>query len=108
MKRHEMMRTLLIAAALIVGASAPARSDGAYGPPVGNGDGLRVWVPAVRPPILQKPPTRSCVETAIQLGYMTSSTVGIAAVEACKIYAPILIPDPGAGVPPLGGYPVPR
>ena len=94
------MKTLLIATVLAVAAVAPAHSDGAYGPPA-----LRVWVPPPPAPILQTPPRRSCIETAIQLGYMTSSTVGIAAVEACKIYAPIIVPDAPQSVPPLGGFP---
>lgn len=88
--------TLLMAtAALAVAMVLPAHADG---PPP-----LPVIVPP--PPIVQLPPTQSCIETAIALGYLTGSArVGIAAVEACRIYAPVRFPQPAPPVP-LGGYP---
>ena len=94
------MKTLLIAAALFI--AVPAHADGLLVPPP-----LPVIVPP--PPVVQLPPTQSCVETAIQLGYQTGQArVGLAAVEACRFYAPVRIPQAYYGPPALGGYPPPR
>jgi hypothetical protein len=69
----------------------PARSDGLPIPP-----------PLIALPY-QQPPTRSCVETAIQLGYQTGNRyVANAGVAACRYYAPVVWPRrPWAA--PLGG-----
>ena len=71
------MKQLLIATALTIAAVAPARSDGAYGragaASVGPGGPGADLADAAAPVVHRDgDPTR----------YMTSSTVGIAAVEA--------------------------
>ena len=88
----------LVAATAIVALVIAARADGAFLPPPLYGP----------PPFVQLPPKQSCVETAIQLGYQTGNPrVATAAVEACRIYAPVRMPYSYYGPPALGGYPSP-
>jgi hypothetical protein len=87
---------MLIALALL---NQPARADGLLVPPP---------LPAILPPppAVQLPPSESCIETAIQLGYQTGNPrVGQAAAEACRVYAPVRFPGRYYGPPALGGYP---
>ena len=54
-------------------------------------------------PYRQGPPTRSCITTAIQLGYQTGNRyVANAAIEACKLYAPVQYPRRDPPPMPLG------
>lgn len=71
------MRTVI--ALVLALASGTALADGRYGP---NGNG---YYPP--PPPQFAHPSRSCFETAIQLGYQTGSRyVGAAAVDTCRFY----------------------
>jgi hypothetical protein len=81
-----------------------------------HADGLLVPPPELPPPgagvlpytvpYRQGPPARGCIMTAIQLGYQTGNRyVANAALEACKIYAPVHFPRRYPPVMPLGGPP---
>jgi hypothetical protein len=88
--------SLALAGAIMVIALAllhrPSRADGLLAEPP--------------PPMLVRPPTRSCVETATQLGYQTGNRyVANAAVAACRVYAPVPLPRKYPPPIPLGGYP---
>ena len=89
----------LTSAIVIIALVVAARADGVYGPPP------FAFPPFVRPPIVQLPPLQGCVETAIQLAYLTNQRVGLAAIAACEAFAPVRIPQPHYYQPPLGGYP---
>ena len=94
--------SLPLAGAIIIGAllNQPARADGLLVPPPSA---------IYPPPVVQLPPSQSCIEIAIQLAYQTGSrAVGNAAAEACRIYAPVTFPQRYYGPPPLGGYTPPR
>jgi hypothetical protein len=100
--------SLALAGAIMVIAltlfNQQARADGLYPPPPPP----LAAIP-LPPPVVQLPPSESCIETAIQLGYQTGNPrVGQAAAEACRIYAPVRFPGRYYGPPALGGYPPPR
>lgn len=125
---RDAISSLLVAVALATAISivwwamlSKARADGLLLPPpvtcgiAGNCLGvdgrwtsnLESGVPyAYTLPYRQGPPTRSCVETAIQLGYQTGNRyVANAAVAACRAYAPVQYPRKYPPPMPLGGYP---
>ena len=94
------MKALLVATALAVAVVVPAHADGLLVPPPPP--------PVAAPytlPYLQGPPTRSCITTAIQLGYQTGNRyVANAAIEACKAYAPVVFPRRDPPPMPMGGF----
>lgn len=112
-KRDLLVAAALAAAIVVVSLalfSRPARPDGLLAPPPAYA------VPAPYTlPYVQGPPTRSCVMTAIQLGYQTGNRyVANAAVAACRAYAPVAFPrkpwlppiaPPGPPMPQM--YPLP-
>jgi hypothetical protein len=113
---RDALASLLVAAALAAAISfvwwamiTKARADGLLvpppPPPVYDLPPPGAGVLPYTLPYRQGPPTRSCVETAIQLGYQTGNRyVANAAVAACRAYAPVQYPRKYPPPLPLG-YP---
>jgi hypothetical protein len=107
--------SLLVAAALaaaiatiLFGMVTKARADGLLGLPPAYGPRPPLY--SLPTPGFQRPPSQSCVETAIQLAYQTGSRqVGNAAAEACRYFAPVDFPYARNRYygPPLGWQPPP-
>jgi hypothetical protein len=112
---RDAIASLLVAAMLAAAISVvwwamltKARADGLLLPPPPPAYELPPPGAGVLPytlPYRQGPPTRSCVETAIQLGYQTGNRyVANAAVAACRAYAPVQYPRKYPPPMPLGSY----
>lgn len=111
---RDAIMSLLAAAALAASLAiiwtaiiSKARADGLRGPPP-VAYGPRPTLYSLPTPGFQRPPSQSCVETAIQLAYQTGSRqVGNAAAEACRYFAPVDFPYARNRYygPPLGWQP---
>ena len=110
----DILAASLVAAVLAVAISlmwlailTKAHADGLQSPPppqeeVGPPPGAGVLPYTL--PYRQGPPTPGCYRTAIQLGYATGNRhVAIAAIAACKAYAPVQYPSRYPPPVPLGG-----
>lgn len=114
---RDAVASLLVAAALAAAISLiwwvmftrAARADGLQAPPPPPEISLPPPGSGVLPytlPFRQGPPTHGCIRTAIQLAYATGNrNVGLAAIEACKVYAPVQFPTRYPPPMPLGGPP---
>jgi hypothetical protein len=105
--QRDLLVALSLSAAIIVIAFAlftrPARPDGLLVPPPPP---PIAYAPPYTLPYRQGPPSRSCLMTAIQLGYQTGNRyVGNAAVAACRAYAPVEFPRRYPPPLPLGYQP---